>query len=165
MPSRPDLVALATRYFRALEQSDRAALEDLLHPSVVQEALPNLLQPQGGKADRAAMLRAFEQGRSAVREQRYEVQDALVEGDRMALQVLWTGVLILERGRLLRLDGPSLRTKHLPEISYELTTTTSRQTAEFPEKRPQKFRNAHELTIITLPPDAPGDLGGCSPPS
>jgi DNA replication protein DnaC len=44
---------------------------------------------------------------------------------------------ILERGRLLRLDGPSLRTKHLPADELADTSTGRRisgiQTAEFPE--------------------------------
>src|SRR5579862_6842993 len=57
---------------------------------------------------------------------------------------------ILERGRLLRLDGPSLRTKHLaadelaassytqPEPA-RLSGTTS---AEFPERTPRTFAPA-----------------------
>jgi hypothetical protein len=44
---------------------------------------------------------------------------------------------ILERGRLLRLDGPSLRTRHLPADELADTSTGRRvpgiQAAEFPE--------------------------------
>jgi DNA replication protein DnaC len=51
---------------------------------------------------------------------------------------------ILERGRLLRLDGPSVRTKHLPDdlLADDLETTggrriSGRQVAEFPEPTAQ----------------------------
>jgi DNA replication protein DnaC len=49
---------------------------------------------------------------------------------------------ILERGRLLRLDGPSVRTKHLPEDQLQLDhqdvtgdrRVSGKQAAEFPER-------------------------------
>jgi len=49
---------------------------------------------------------------------------------------------ILERGRLLRLDGPSVRTKHLPETELQLDAqdvpgdrrVSGKRTAEFPER-------------------------------
>ena len=49
---------------------------------------------------------------------------------------------ILERGRLLRLDGPSLRTKHLPEDQLQFADhevpgdrrVSGKETAEFPER-------------------------------
>jgi ketosteroid isomerase-like protein len=100
MTSRDDLLDLSKRYFRALEEGDRAALEEVLHPAISQEELPNRLRPQGGQADRAAMLTAFERGKSVVRQQRYDIETALVEGDRIALQVLWTATLNVAIGSL-----------------------------------------------------------------
>jgi hypothetical protein len=49
---------------------------------------------------------------------------------------------ILERGRLLRLDGPSLRTKHLPEDELRIEDqdrsgdrrVSGKSAAEFPER-------------------------------
>jgi hypothetical protein len=49
---------------------------------------------------------------------------------------------ILERGRLLRLDGPSVRTKHLPEGELQLEAqdvpgdrrVSGKRAAEFPER-------------------------------
>jgi DNA replication protein DnaC len=48
---------------------------------------------------------------------------------------------VLERGRLLRLDGPSLRTKHLPDDELQLNQdihgdrrVSGKDTAEFPER-------------------------------
>jgi DNA replication protein DnaC len=66
---------------------------------------------------------------------------------------------ILERGRLLRLDGPSVRTKHLPpdELAAdpaddpEDRRVSGKQDAEFPERTP-----------IRLPASSGGCLGGNS---
>ena len=52
---------------------------------------------------------------------------------------------ILERGRLLRLDGPAIRTKHISGDDSSQTITSPRHLAEFPESTPQKFRNALRL--------------------
>jgi hypothetical protein len=47
-----------------------------------------------------------------------------------------TGDRILERGRLLRLDGPSVR-------SSAARINCNSPAAEYPERVPQSFRNAH----------------------
>ncbi len=47
---------------------------------------------------------------------------------------------ILERGRLLRLDGPSVRTKHLPGDEPADDDHNDRRAAKFPERRPRSFR-------------------------
>lgn len=54
---------------------------------------------------------------------------------------------VLERGRLLRLDGPSVRTKHLP-LDYEeqLRQTTNRQ--KFPELTGRSFRNPRRRLFL-----------------
>jgi hypothetical protein len=49
---------------------------------------------------------------------------------------------VLERGRLLLLDGPSMRTKHLG-LDHPLSAEASTQGPEFPEFRGQNFRNPH----------------------
>lgn len=50
---------------------------------------------------------------------------------------------ILHRGRLLRLDGPSMRTKHLADDAALNDTHDELETAEFPERTQQRFRNLH----------------------
>ncbi len=54
---------------------------------------------------------------------------------------------VLERGRLLRLDGPSLRTKHLPDDELQLNQdiqgdrrVSGKDPAEFPERTPLGLR-------------------------
>jgi ketosteroid isomerase-like protein len=59
----------------------------------VAEELPNRLVARGNKGGREAMLAAFDRGQSAVRDQRYAIESAIVEGDRVALQVLGTATV------------------------------------------------------------------------
>jgi ketosteroid isomerase-like protein len=99
-PCPSDPVSVARRYFDALERSDRAALDELLDPALTQHELPNKLQPQGRVRDRAAMLADFERGKSVLRSQRYEVRNAVAQGDRVALEVTWTGTLAVPLGTL-----------------------------------------------------------------
>jgi ketosteroid isomerase-like protein len=100
MTTREDVLGVITRYFRAIETSDRAAIEELLDERIVAEELPNRLRPQGGTADRAAMLAGFERGKGSVRAQTYTVESAVVEGERAALQVHWSGTLARAFGSL-----------------------------------------------------------------
>ncbi len=63
---------------------------------------------------------------------------------------------ILERGRLLRLDGPSVRTKHLPEDQLQLDDqdvtgdrrVSGKQAAEFPERT--RTNTAPRRCVATL---------------
>jgi DNA replication protein DnaC len=63
---------------------------------------------------------------------------------------------ILERGRLLRLDGPSLRTKHLPDSELRLddqadgvARVSGKRGPEFPEpttaRRPEAYAHAQDV--------------------
>ncbi|MEZ4365247.1 MAG: nuclear transport factor 2 family protein [Kofleriaceae bacterium] len=60
---------------------------------VVQEELPNKLNPAGARRDKAGILAAAEAGKQAVTGQRFEVVGALADGDRVALEVVWTATL------------------------------------------------------------------------
>ena len=85
---------------------------------------------------------------------------------------------ILERGRLLRLDGPSLRTKHLPDDELRLDDhdvpgdrrVSGKEAAEFPERTPlvhatkpalprQEVRSSKSWSLIVDPrkPHLPRD--------
>jgi ketosteroid isomerase-like protein len=93
MTTRQELLDLAARYFRALEESDRPALEALLDERIRMETLPNRIAPSGAVTDGAGMLADFDKGKQAVRTQTYSIESAVVEGDRVALQVLWTATV------------------------------------------------------------------------
>ena len=85
--------ATVRRYLRAIE-NDENALE-FFHPDVVMEEFPNRIVPNGAVRDLAALAEANERGRQVIREQRYDVRGVLEDGDRLALEVLWTGVLAI----------------------------------------------------------------------
>jgi len=95
-----DLEKLARRYFDALEQRDEKALATLLHPDIVQREFPNRLNPAGGTSDRVGMLEAFRRGTKVLSGQKYEIKHAVAAGERLALEVAWTGTLAMAIGTL-----------------------------------------------------------------
>ena len=102
MPAEDETPALRTvrRYFEALMRNDRATLGALLAPDIVHEELPNRLNPHGAIKDRAKMLAAFEVGLKLIAEQRFDVERSVVQGDTIALEVVWTGKLAAPVGSL-----------------------------------------------------------------
>jgi ketosteroid isomerase-like protein len=108
-PEPHDPVAVARRYFEALAASDRAALESLLAPDIVQEELPNRLNPRGAVRDRAALLESFERGKTLLASQRFEIERSVVEAETAALEVVWTGTLALALGSLG--EGATMRAR------------------------------------------------------
>jgi len=88
-----DRVKAARALLSAIERSDRAALLEIYADEVVQIDHPNRLKTKGDRRTRETMLRDLDRGKQLLREQRYEVISAVSDGDRVALQVCWTGVL------------------------------------------------------------------------
>jgi ketosteroid isomerase-like protein len=68
---------------------------------------PNLVSPRGSERDRGQVLASVEVGRQLLRDQRFEVVDHLVEGDRVASRVVWTGTLAVAAPPFA--DGSQLR--------------------------------------------------------
>jgi ketosteroid isomerase-like protein len=81
------------RYLDAIERGDRPALEALLAPEMRFVERPNRLSPAGSDRDRDAILASFERGRGILRAQRYERVSVLVDGDQVAVELRWVGVL------------------------------------------------------------------------
>jgi ketosteroid isomerase-like protein len=101
-----DNLETARRYLAALEEGvDGAALAEFFDPAVAQEEFPNRLVPQGARRDLAALLAGHERGKAVVSRQTYEVRGAVAQGDRVALEVLWTGVLAVPVGTLAAGDA------------------------------------------------------------
>ena len=96
-----DTLAIARRYLAAIE---RGAIGDELAafftPDVVQEELPNRLMAEGVRRDLAAILAGAERGRELMAAQRFEVLSEMASGDRVALEVHWTGTLAVSLGSL-----------------------------------------------------------------
>jgi ketosteroid isomerase-like protein len=94
-------LAFAKRYLAALE---RGAVGDELAAfytsDVIQEELPNRLLPNGARRDLAALLEGAVRGQKAMTSQRFELLEAVTSGDRLALEVRWTGTLAIALGTL-----------------------------------------------------------------
>ena len=101
MPTAAENLASAQRYLRAIEQGATGdALAAFFAPDVVQEEFPNRLTPNGAHRNLPDLLAGAERGQQVLRGQRYEVLNALADGDQVALEVSWTGTLAVPLGSL-----------------------------------------------------------------
>lgn len=96
-----DPIAFARRYLAALEAGATGdALAAFFTPDVVQEEFPNRLVPTGARRDLGALLDGAVRGQKVMTAQRYELLHAVASGDRVALEVQWTGTLAVPVGAL-----------------------------------------------------------------
>ncbi|HEV7557298.1 MAG TPA: nuclear transport factor 2 family protein [Kofleriaceae bacterium] len=86
-------------YLRAIEANTADAW---FHDDVVVVEHPNKLNPSGVRYDRAALRAAAERGAAGMASQHYEVRAMIVDGDRVAAQIAWTGTL--RDGRVMRAE-------------------------------------------------------------
>ena len=91
---------IVTAYIRAIEAQDPEAVERLLHPEMTNLEHPNKLNPAGRHYDLDAVRAAGERGKALMASQTYEIRGMIVEGDRAAVQVLWSGTLKVDAGPL-----------------------------------------------------------------
>jgi ketosteroid isomerase-like protein len=104
-------LAVVRRYLRAIEhRDDPQVIAELLHPDLIQEEFPNRLNPQGGRSDRATMLERLGRGRQLLTAERYEIDHAVVAGERVALEVRWSGTLAVALGESLP-SGATMRAR------------------------------------------------------
>ncbi len=103
MPQGPEHPHLAhiRRYFQALEQSPTAAeLARFFTPDVRQHEFPNRLVERGAARTLTDLLEGNQRGQQVVQNQRYVIKNALVDGDRAALELHWTAELKVPLGKL-----------------------------------------------------------------
>jgi predicted ester cyclase len=106
LPDRPERpmphnLQIAREYLTAIENGATGdALGRFFLPEAVHQEFPNRLNPRGSVNGLGAILDAAERGRQAVTDQRYEIRNAVVEGERVALEVFWTGRLKKPLGTL-----------------------------------------------------------------
>ena len=84
---------LVTAYIRAIESHDLDDVARRLHPDVVVTEHPNKLNPAGKTYDKAALRAAGERGAAVLASERYEIRSIIVEEQRAALSIAWTGTL------------------------------------------------------------------------
>jgi ketosteroid isomerase-like protein len=96
-----DNLALVRRYLAAVASGATGdALAAFYAPDAVQEEFPNRLMAKGARRDLAAILDAATRGQSVMTSQSFEVLNAVVQGDQVALEVQWIGTLAIPFGTL-----------------------------------------------------------------
>lgn len=96
----PANVKKVEQYLRSIETGDFAYIADLFAPDAVVEQLPNRIYPNGIKSGVSKMADSFEKGRKLLSHQSYEIRNCIAEGDRVSLEVLWTGTLAVAFGSM-----------------------------------------------------------------
>ncbi len=80
-------------YLDAITRFDVEAAKQLLDPGVVQMEHPNRLYAKGQVRDFAQLTEDLPKGRAILSEQQYEIRSILADGDRVAVEARWRGVL------------------------------------------------------------------------
>src|SRR5262245_42086548 len=94
-------LATVRAYLQALQSgSVREALGQFFAPDAQQIELPNRLNPHGGVSDLPTLLERARQGQRLLRSQRYDVQSEVAQGQRVAVEAIWTGILAMPFGSL-----------------------------------------------------------------
>jgi hypothetical protein len=91
-------VALARQYLKALESGPIGdELAKLFAPEVVLEIFSSKFFPNGSRDDLAGIFAAAERGKKVMTSQKYEIRNEVATGDKVALEVDWTGTLALSK--------------------------------------------------------------------
>lgn len=101
MTTQHDNIATARRYLKAIE--DEVGFDELATfytPDVVQIEYPNRFVSNGATRDLAQLREAGERGKKAVEKQRYEIESIIADGDRVALEVVWTATIKVPVGTI-----------------------------------------------------------------
>jgi ketosteroid isomerase-like protein len=93
MTVEDDRVMAARRLFAAIETGDEAVLRQIYAENAVQVEHPNQLKPKGERREIGKMMADLKRGKAILREEHYEVIEAVAAGESVACQVRWTGVL------------------------------------------------------------------------
>lgn len=89
-----DNLETARRYLEALESgAEGGALAEFFTKDVIQEEFPNRLSPIGVHRNLNAILDVARKGKQRLRAQKFEILNSIVDGDRVALEVYWSGLL------------------------------------------------------------------------
>lgn len=89
-----DLLDLVKRYLRALEEGATGErLAAFYTADALQEEFPNRLLANGAKRDLGDVLVGAERGQKLMASQRYELVSSVVQDNRVAVEVIWTGTL------------------------------------------------------------------------
>lgn len=93
MTERNDNLRVVTDYLRAIEAKDGERVRSLLHPELIQHEYPNQLVKAGASRVLEEVLDGLARGSQVLTHERYDVEDILLDGDRVACRVRWRGTL------------------------------------------------------------------------
>jgi ketosteroid isomerase-like protein len=91
--SRDESLQVVTDYFRAIEAKDTERVRALMHPEITQHEYPNQLVKAGADRTLQDLLDGLARGSKVLKDERYTIDDALVDGDSVACRVHWQGTL------------------------------------------------------------------------
>ena len=96
-----DILTIAKNYLKALRAGKTSKeLALFFHPDVVQIEMPNRLNPKGVTSYFEQILERADKSRRLFKIQTYEIDNALMNNDVVALQVSWMGVMAVSVGTL-----------------------------------------------------------------
>src|SRR3954471_12038234 len=91
-----DNLAIARRYLETIESgAEGGALAEFFTKDVVQEEFPNRLSPIGQHRNLQALLDSARKGKKIISHQKYDILNAIGDGDNVALEVFWSGLLAI----------------------------------------------------------------------
>lgn len=100
-PAEQAPLDLVRAYLAAIESGEAAKrMREFFTEDILQIELPNRLNPNGQQSDLASMLQRSEMGKKVLTHQHYEIISAIAQGNRAAIEALWTGTLAVPFGAL-----------------------------------------------------------------
>jgi ketosteroid isomerase-like protein len=91
-----DNLSIARKYLEAVESgAEGGRLAEFFTDDVIQEEFPNRLAPIGIHRDLKGILDSARQGKHTLRAQKFEVLNSIADGDNVALEVSWGGLLAI----------------------------------------------------------------------
>lgn len=94
-------VQLVRDYLVAIQRGEVGdALARFFTADAMQIELPNRLNPAGQKSDLPTLLARSIQGQRVLSAQRFDIESVIAQGDRVAVEAHWVGVLAIPFGTL-----------------------------------------------------------------
>ena len=96
-----DILTIAKNYLKALKAGKTGKeLALFFHPDVIQAELPNRLNPKGVTSNLDQILERAEKSKKLLKAQNFEITEAVINEDTVAMQVTWTGVVATSVGTI-----------------------------------------------------------------
>lgn len=94
-------ILVVREYLQALADGEAGeSLGRFFSENAVQIELPNQLNRAGGKSDLETIKKRSEEGKNLLTSQTYTIKNEIIDGDKLAVEAEWTGVLAIPLGEL-----------------------------------------------------------------